>query len=43
MEHRIGNKHLSVEVRAKIIALKNQTNLTFEEIAQQCDCSVSIN
>lgn len=40
MEHRIGNKHLSDAVKAKIIALKNFTNMTYAEIAKQCDCSV---
>lgn len=42
MEHRIEGKHLSKEVRAKIIGLKNYTGFTFDEIAQQCECSVCI-
>lgn len=42
MENRIENKHLSKEVRAKIIALKNYTSFTFDDIAQQCNCSVCI-
>lgn len=42
MERRIENEHLSKEVRAKIIALKNFTGFTFDDIAQQCECSVSI-
>lgn len=41
MEHRIGNHHLSLEVRAKIIALRNHTDFTFDEIARQCGCCVS--
>lgn len=41
MEHRVGNKHLSVEVRAKIITLKKFSNLTYAEIAKECNCSVS--
>lgn len=41
MERREGNKHLSNEVRAKIIALKNFTSKTYEEIALKCDCHVS--
>lgn len=42
MEHRIENKHLSDAVKAKIIALKNYTDMTYGEIAKQCDCSVSL-
>lgn len=43
MEHRIDNRHLSKEVRSKIISLKNHSSLTNEEIARECGCSVSVN
>lgn len=41
MEGREGNKHLSDAVKAKIITLKNFTNMTYAEIAEECNCSVS--
>lgn len=41
MERREGNRHLSKEVRAKIIALKNFTSKTYEDIGIECDCHVS--
>lgn len=40
MERREDNKHLSKEVRAKIIAMKNFTDKTYREIAIACDCNV---
>lgn len=41
MDLREGNKHLSTELKSKIIHLKNFTLLTDDEIALQCNCSVT--
>lgn len=33
--------HLSMEIKQKIIALRNYSSKTFSEIAAECECSVS--
>lgn len=38
---RDGNKHLNDAVKSKIITMKTHSSLTNQEIAEQCDCSVS--
>ena len=37
----MDRSHLSMDIKQKIIALRNNTSLTFAEIAEQCGCSVS--
>lgn len=33
---------LPEETRTKIVTLRNYTNLTFDQIADKCGCSVSV-
>lgn len=33
---------LTMEMKTKIVAMRNYTTLTFDEIAVECGCSVSI-
>lgn len=35
------NHHLNDEIKAKIVALRDFSTLTFEQIARECGCGVS--
>lgn len=37
----IMNRHLSEEIKSRIISMRLYSSLTFEQIAAQCNCSVS--